>query len=330
MLNKKRLLKYISKFKNSKILVLGDIMLDEFIWGNVSRISPEAPVPVVWVKSESFMPGGASNVANNLHALGGKACLCGVIGPDTRGKLLTEELSKKDIDIEGIVIDSSRATTIKTRVIAHSQQVVRIDKETMSPIEDNIISEVLTYIKEKILEIDAIIIEDYGKGMIVPRLLKEVVSLCKKHKKIIAVDPKEEHLDYYKGVTVITPNNNEASRASGINIKDDATLKNAGNKLIKMFDSEAVLITLGENGMCLFQKKKEPMHIPTVAREVYDVCGAGDTVISTFAIALTCGATMEEAAYISNYAAGIVVGKVGVAVVTSEELKGEIIHSRPV
>lgn len=324
----KKLLKYISKFKGSKILVLGDIMLDEFVWGNVSRISPEAPVPVVWVKSESFMPGGASNVANNLHALGGKAYLCGVIGPDRNGKLLTEELSKKGIDVEGVAIDSSRATTVKTRVIAHSQQVVRIDRETASPIEDNILSEVLTYIKEKILEIDAIIIEDYGKGMIVPRLLEEVVGLCRKHKKIIAVDPKEEHLDYYKGVTVITPNNNEASRASGINIKDNATLKNAGNKLIKMFDSKAVLITLGENGMCLFQKKMEPIHIPTVAREVYDVCGAGDTVISTLTVALSSGVSMEEAAYLSNYAAGIVVGKVGVAVVTSEELKEKIIDSK--
>ncbi|MBM3254007.1 MAG: D-glycero-beta-D-manno-heptose-7-phosphate kinase [Candidatus Omnitrophica bacterium] len=321
---KKRLLRYIPKFKNSRILIVGDIMLDEFIWGDVSRISPEAPVPVVWVKSESFMPGGASNVANNLYALGGRVYLCGVIGPDRNGRLLTDELRKKNIDIEGVIVDNSKTTTIKTRVIAHSQQVVRIDREEVSPIENSILNPIITYVKEKILDVDAIIIEDYGKGLIVPKLLRELVSLAKKHKKIIAVDPKEEHFDYYKGVTVVTPNNNEASKASGITIKDDLSLRKVGEKLLDMFESDAVLITLGENGMCLFQKKIGPMHIPTVAQEVYDVCGAGDTVISALTIALASGASMEEAAYISNYAAGIVVGKVGVAVVGYSELMRRI------
>ncbi len=323
-MDKKRLSTFISKFKNSRILVIGDIMLDEFIWGEVSRISPEAPVPVVWVRSESFMPGGASNVANNLHALGSKVYLCGVIGSDRNGRLLTDELRKKNIDVEGVAMDGSRTTTVKTRVIAHNQQVVRIDREEVLPVEDNILSQIITYVKEKIMDVDAIIIEDYGKGLIVPRLLEEAVNIARKHKKIITVDPKEEHFDYYKGVTVITPNHSEASKASGISIKDDTSLKKAGKKLLEMFESEAVLITLGENGMCLFQRKKDAVHIPTVAQEVYDVCGAGDTVISTLTVALTSGASMGEAAHISNYAAGIVVGKVGVAVVTSTELKEKI------
>ncbi|MFH0838999.1 MAG: D-glycero-beta-D-manno-heptose-7-phosphate kinase [Candidatus Omnitrophota bacterium] len=326
-MNKKKLVQYIQKFKKSKILVIGDVMLDEFIWGTVSRISPEAPVPVVWVNSESFMPGGSSNVANNLCVLGGKVYLCGVVGSDRGGQLLKKDLRKKNIDVGGVIVDSSRITTLKTRVIAHHQQVVRIDREEVSPLDNNIINRIIGYVRKKIADIDAIIIEDYGKGLIVPRLLQEIVHLGRKHDKIIAVDPKEEHFDYYKGVTVITPNHNEASKASGIQIKDGATLKQAGYKLLEMFKSEAVLITLGENGMCLFQDKtkKEPIHIPTVAQEVFDVCGAGDTVVGTFTIALTAGASMEEAAYISNYAAGIVVGKVGVAVVTPQELKEKIV-----
>lgn len=294
--------------------------MDEFIWGKVSRISPEAPVPVVWVNSESFMPGGAANVANNIHALGAGAFICGVIGSDQRGRIVTEELRRKNIDVEGIVIDNERPTTLKTRVIAHHQQVVRIDREKVDEIDDNIVGQMLTFLKEKIAFVDAIVIEDYGKGVIVPRLLQEVIALAQRHQKIITVDPKENHFSFYQDVTLITPNQQEAQKATGKEIKTEQDLEQAGRALLTKQRTQAVLVTLGEHGMRLFENKGESVHIPTVAQEVFDVSGAGDTVIGAATTALASGASMLEAAYISNYAAGIVVGKVGVTVATQEEL----------
>lgn len=324
MKKREKFKRIISKFSKIKVLIIGDLILDEFLWGKVSRISPEAPVPVVWVQSESFMPGGASNVANNLHALGGKVYLAGVIGMDERGKILTEELTKKGIDIGGVVIDGERPTTLKTRVIAHHQQVVRIDKEKMETLGPGLIDQIVDYVKEIIRDIDAIIIEDYGKGVITPRLLEEVLRVAKRHKKIICVDPKEEHFHYYKGVTAITPNHHEAAQSAGIKVKDDDSLVKIGKVLLNKLRCEAVLITLGENGMQLFEKKGRITYIPTVAQDVFDVSGAGDTVIGAFTLALGAGASMPDAAYISNFAAGIVVGKVGIAVVTQEELLSRI------
>ena len=301
-------------------MVIGDLILDEFIWGKVSRISPEAPVPIVWVNSESFMPGGAANVANNIHALGAQAYICGVIGSDERGRILTDELRRKNIDVEGIVIDNERPTTLKTRVIAHHQQVVRIDREKLEDIDDNVVSQILTFLKEKIYDVDAVLIEDYGKGLIVPRLLQEVASLAQKHKKIITVDPKENHFSFYQNATLITPNHHEAAHAVGKEIKNEQDLEEIGRALLAQQKSKAILITLGEDGMRLFEQRQQSVHIPTVAQEVFDVSGAGDTVISAASVALASGASMLEAAHISNYAAGIVVGKVGVAVATQEEL----------
>lgn len=314
----------ISNFKNANVLVIGDIILDEFIWGDVSRISPEAPVPVVWVKRESFMPGGASNVANNLRSLGAHTYLAGVIGGDERGVILKGELEQKGIDTSGIMIDESRPTTLKTRVVAQHQQVVRIDKENIDTLSDALISRIINYAKELIDKIDAIIIEDYGKGVITPKLLKHIVPLAKAHKKIISVDPKEERLKYYQGITLITPNHHEASRAVGFEIKDNATLKKAGEEMLKKFKCKIALITLGENGMAVFQKDKTAKRIPTVAQEVFDVSGAGDTVIACYTLALAAGANPVEAAHISNCAAGIVVGKVGIAIVTPDELINRI------
>ncbi len=310
----------VANFRRAKILVVGDLILDEFIWGAVSRISPEAPVPVVWVNSESFMPGGAANAANNIHALGAQAYICGVIGSDERGRVLTDELRRKNIDVEGIIIDNERPTTLKTRVIAHHQQVVRIDREKVEEIDDNIIGQIITFLREKICEVEAVLIEDYGKGVVVPRLLQEVVSLAQKHKKIITVDPKENHFSFYRNVTLITPNHYEAARATGKEIKSEKDLEEAGRTLLAKQDCQAVLITLGENGMCLFENKRQSLHIPTVCQEVFDVSGAGDTVVAAATVALASGASMPEAAYLSNYAAGIVVGKVGVTVATQEEL----------
>lgn len=312
--------KIISQFNKAKILVVGDLMLDEFIWGTVDRISPEAPVPVVWVKSTSFMPGGASNVANNIASLRGKVFLAGVIGKDESGGRLSNELEKKNINMDAVVIDTTRPTSVKTRIIAHHQQVVRIDKEKLDPISDATLEKIYQNAKDIIEDVDAIIIEDYGKGVIMPYLLEKLIALSKKHKKIIAVDPKVDHFSYYKGVTVLTPNKTEAEGASLIKINDDKSLNNAGQKLLKWLNSKAILVTLGENGMRLFEDNGNITHIPTVAQDVFDVSGAGDTVIGTMAMALACGASMADAAYISNVAAGIVVGKVGIAVVSQPEL----------
>jgi len=314
----------IGNFRKAKVLVVGDLILDEFIWGEVSRISPEAPVPVVWVKNESFMPGGASNVANNIRSLGGNALLCGLVGADERGAILRGELKHKGVDIEGILVDPSRPTTLKTRVVAHHQQVVRIDKETVEPVSDRVFAKLVGYFTRAIKDVDAVIIEDYGKGVITPRLLTKIVPIAKRYKKMILVDPKEEHFSYYKGVTVVTPNNHEAARAVGFEIKDNETLVKAGRKLLQKLQCQVALITLGENGMALFRKGAKMVHIPTVAQEVFDVSGAGDTVIASYALALAAGADPIDAAHIANCAAGIVVGKVGIAVVTPEELTDRI------
>jgi len=310
----------ISNFRDKRILILGDLILDEFIWGDVSRISPEAPVPVVWAKNESFMPGGASNVANNLSSLGAKAYLVGVVGNDERAAILKGELEHKGVNTEGIVTDPQRPTVLKTRVIAHQQQVVRIDREKIDPIKDSVARKVMSFIERIIDDIEAVLIEDYGKGLITPKLLSSLIPLAKKKRKIIAVDPKEEHFSYYKGITLLTPNAHEASRAAGFEIKDKSSLKKAGSELLKKFKARVILITLGEDGMMVFEKDKPAKKIDTLAQEVFDVSGAGDTVVSAYTLSLVAGASAIQAAHIANCAAGIVVGKVGIAVVTEDEL----------
>ncbi len=319
-----RIAQIISLFKDARVMVVGDLILDEFIWGKVSRISPEAPVPVVWVDKESFMPGGASNVANNIASLGAKVELVGVIGNDHRGRILKDELKKGGVGTDGIMQDRSRPTTLKSRVIAHKQQIVRIDKESVSSVNKKTMSRIAKYIRKRINKVDILIIEDYGKGAITPELLTEIVPLAKRHKKTIAVDPKEENFSYYKGVTVITPNADEAARATGIKLTDNASIEKAGKKILSKLNCSMALITLGERGMALFKRKEKPTYIPTIAQDVYDVSGAGDTVVGTFSLALACGANGSEAAYIANYAAGIVVGKVGIAVVDRDELTQRI------
>jgi rfaE bifunctional protein kinase chain/domain len=325
-LNISKLKAIISNFSNKKILVIGDIILDEFIWGKVSRISPEAPVPVVRVKSESFMPGGAANVANNIRSLGGKAYLIGVVGNDHRAGVLKNELKQRGVNTEGVFTDPQRPTILKTRVIAHQQQVVRIDKERSEPVAGNITRRIVKFAERIIDEIDGLIVEDYGKGLITPLLLDGIIPLAKKKRKLIAVDPKEEHFAYYKGVTLLTPNNAEASRAAGFEIKDLATLKKAGFELQKRLKAKVILITLGEDGMMVFEEGKSPKKIDTIAQEVYDVSGAGDTVVSSYTLALISGANPIQAAHIANCAAGIVVGKIGIAVVSQKEIIERIIE----
>jgi rfaE bifunctional protein kinase chain/domain len=319
-----RLQDVVHSFTKVKVLVVGDLILDEFIWGQVSRISPEAPIPVVWVKSESFVPGGACNVANNIRSLGGKADVVGVIGSEGRGRMLLELLQQKGVGVSGIIKDATRPTTLKTRVVAHHQQVVRIDREEVAPLSKDIQRRLIQDIRKRLAGFDAICVEDYGKGVITPELVHEIVRLARRHGKIITVDPKESHLSYYRGVSCITPNHHEASTLAKVPIRDDASLRRCGQKLMRVLACQNILITLGENGMCLFQKGLKPVKIPTLAQDVFDVSGAGDTVIGTYTLALGSKAAPIEAAHLANCAAGIVVGKVGTASVTRDELLARV------
>lgn len=318
-INEERVLDLMREFSKSNILVIGDLILDKFVWGDVSRISPEAPVPVVHVTNESSMPGGAANVACSINALGGNTAILGVIGDDSDGMMLKKQL-KYFADIKGLIIDDDRRTILKTRIVARHQQLVRVDREQIGEFSKKTVDKIMSYIKKNVDSFNAIIIEDYGKGVISPDLIKEVLSIARKKKIIVTVDPKEDHFSYYKGVTCLTPNQNEAEKAIGIKIVDEKSLFAAGKKFLHKFECSAVLITRGEHGMCLFEKGKNPVQIPTRAQEVFDVSGAGDTVIAAFTLAMASGATMQEAAHISNYAAGVVVGKVGVCSCSQNEL----------
>jgi len=320
----KRAVAILNNFKKAAVLVIGDLVMDHFVWGKVRRISPEAPVPVVEVSSESFMLGGAANVVNNIHSLGGKVLVCGVVGRDEMGKKLVHELRLKGISSDGVIVEDGRPTSVKTRVIAHSQQVVRFDREKKEKVHLDTVKTIMDYVSEKINSFDSIIISDYAKGVISEELVEEVIALAKKKDKPIAVDPKVSHFDFYKYATIVTPNNDEASMASGIEIENEAGLLRAGEVLLNKLGSDAVLITRGEHGMSLFENNGEITHIPTVAKEVYDVSGAGDTVIGTVALSMASGASLKEAAVISNFAAGIVVGKIGTATVTPKELKDAV------
>ena len=262
-----------NKFKDTGILIIGDLMVDRYIWGKVKRISPEAPVPVVEISDENLTLGGSANVARNITSLGGRVFMAGVIGDDDNGRLLSQMLADEGINTDGIIIDKKRPTTVKTRVIAHSQQVVRFDRESKSKIGSAHTSSILKHVKESLPHIKGIIISDYCKGVITKSLIKEIVKLAGP-KRFIAADPKVGHFNYYKGLSIITPNLNEASFGSGIDIVDDKTLLEAGKALMEKLECKAVLITRGDHGMTLFEKNKKAFHIPTFAREVYDVTGA--------------------------------------------------------
>lgn len=312
-----------SRFEKTRVLVVGDLMLDEFIWGKVSRISPEAPVPVVWTQTESVMPGGAANVANNIRSLGGQAIVAGVVGNDRWGKILLAELETLGINTNGVVT-CNRPTTVKTRVIAHHQQVVRVDREERSPLSATLINQLSRRVQSQLKEVDAVVIEDYGKGTITRALLKRLIPAARALKIKVIVDPKEDHFDLYQGVTALTPNRAEAAGVVGRELEKDADIERAGKELVRKLKCEAVLITLGEDGMCLVERSGKHTRIPTVAREVFDVAGAGDTVIAVFALAVAGGTNVVRAAEIANQAAGIVVGKVGVGVINSKELRARL------
>jgi rfaE bifunctional protein kinase chain/domain len=313
--------KLVQRFKKTTLLVVGDIMIDEFIWGTVSRISPEAPVPVVAVTHEDLMLGGAANVVHNVHSLGGRVLLTGVIGADRMGEKIKELMAEQKIDGRGLVAESGRSTTVKTRIIAHSQQVVRFDRESREPISTKSQERLLRYIEKNWANVDGIIISDYGKGLIIPDLMDFIMSKKRGDGKLVAVDPKMNNFAFYTGATILTPNRYEAEAAAGKEIRDEDSLMEVGRILLERFASQAVLVTRGEEGMVLFERDGEVVNVPTVAKEVYDVTGAGDTVISALTLALAAGSTFAEAAVVANYAAGIVVGKVGTATVKPEELR---------
>ena len=323
--NRKQLTKCIDLFPKTRTLVVGDIVLDHYIWGKVSRISPEAPVPVVNVTKENLLLGGAANVVNNIHALGGIVRVCGVIGNDEPGRQIVHLLRSQGIRTDGLIVEQDRPSSIKTRVIAHSQQVVRFDRETKSKIEKDTHRRIFDYVKKQIQEgLEAIVISDYCKGVVTKELVRDIVRLAKKNGLIVSVDPKVTHFGIYSGVTILTPNIKEASIGSRIEIEDERSLLKAGALLLKKLKCKAVLITRGEQGMSLFEQQGKITHIPTVAQEVYDVTGAGDTVISALTLAMAAGADAVDASILSNYAAGIVVGVVGTATVKPDELKKRI------
>jgi D-beta-D-heptose 7-phosphate kinase/D-beta-D-heptose 1-phosphate adenosyltransferase len=307
-----------------QIMVLGDLMLDEYLWGNVARISPEAPVPVVEVVRDSVKLGGAANVALNVKALGDEPILVGAIGKDRTGERLLAALGQAEIEADGIFADDGRTTTSKTRIIAHNQQVVRADRENTEEISLSLTETILDFVRRRIRHFSGVIISDYGKGVITQRLLSGLIELCRQNEVFVAVDPKDAHFFNYKHVSLITPNHHEAGFVYGKRIRDESTLREVGWGLLGRLKADALLITRGEMGMSLFEADRTLTHLPTEAKKVYDVTGAGDTVISAFTCAVAAKANFREAALISNHAAGLVVGQVGTAQATKEELINDL------
>ncbi len=310
----------LTQFDQCRLLVVGDLMIDEYVWGNVDRISPEAPVQVVAVNNQDYTLGGSGNVVNNLAALGAEVAVLGVVGTGRDGELLLNILSELGSDPAGIIQETGRPTTKKTRIIAEHQQVLRIDRETKKKISANTFASISALAEKIIPDVDVILISDYGKGLITRELIAKLVTLAAAGGKMIIADPKGLDFSKYAGVTLLTPNRKEASLASGIEIMDQESLAAAGSLLLKKSGIDKLLITCGKDGMVFFEPGHEPFTIHTKAREVYDVSGAGDTVIAVLGLGIAAGLSFKEAVALANTAAGIVVGKVGTATVTREEL----------
>jgi D-beta-D-heptose 7-phosphate kinase/D-beta-D-heptose 1-phosphate adenosyltransferase len=308
----------------SRVLILGDIMLDEYLEGAVERISPEAPVPVVEILQTRVLLGGAANVAANIRAIGDEPILIGAVGQDDNARTLTRLLGVKNISSDFVITDVSRQTTTKTRVIAHGQQVVRADREDRRGLNRALEQAAIDRVSSLLDSIQAVIISDYGKGVITPRVLEAVVGMCNDNGIFVAVDPKETNFPNYRGVSLITPNHHEAGFAYGHKIQTEKDLLKVGHGLLEKLDARAILITRGGKGMSLFSRDGDVAHIPTFARDVYDVTGAGDTVIATFVSAVCAGANLVEAAVVANAGAGHTVGEIGTATVTVEQLSDEL------
>jgi len=322
-MNRSRVEQILNRFSGKTILIIGDLMLDEFVWGKVRRISPEAPVPVVEVTEETYRLGGSGNVAANILALDGKPIPIGIVGQDSAGEQLVNLIHQSGIDISGLV-RNDRPTTLKTRIIAHSQQVVRADRESKHPVSSDVAAEVVARFLRHLSSASAVIVSDYNKGVVSGEVLSDILPQARIAAVPVFVDPKIEHADYYRPITIITPNQREAELLTGTSISDEASLKQAGHKLLEKFGCEYALITRGEDGMSLFDAVNSH-HLPTFAREVFDVTGAGDTVIATLCLAYAAGASIEECATLANHAAGIVVGKVGTATLCRSELLSDFV-----
>lgn len=327
-LNKKELKELKKNFYNKKIAIVGDMMLDVYFRGDVKRISPEAPVPVIEVDNEFFRFGGAANCALNILSLGGIPYPIGVIGYDSNGSIFNSLLKDYNIDHSGILIDDERPTTTKTRVIADSQHIVRIDREDKNYISKKMQSKILDFVKSIIKDLDGIVLQDYNKGVLTPALIKEIISLANKNNVLVTVDPKFNNFFLYKNVTVFKPNRKEAEDILGMKIKTDVDISKAGNVLLNKLKAKNILLTLGEGGIALFQKDKKEKRLPTKARKVADVSGAGDTVISTLTIALAAGADILLASYLANYAGGLVCEEVGIVPIEIDKLFNEILSER--
>jgi len=326
--NDQRLKQLSSAFEGKRIAIIGDVMVDRYYWGRVTRISPEAPVPIVEVESESARLGGAANVANNIASLGGIPVLIGVVGKDPAGDELRSLLGAAQFEDKGIFEESSRPTTIKTRVIAHSQHVVRIDQETRSDISAETQERILDFLANGIDSFDAIIFEDYNKGVVVRDLIRRVITMARSKHKIVTVDPKFENFFEYQNVTLFKPNRKESEEALGIRLSDTKSIERAGRDLLDRLRANHVLLTLGDRGMALFSDGVPVKFVANKARNVADVSGAGDTVISTLTLAMAAGANVEEAAALANYAAGIVCGEVGIVPINREILYSTILQDR--
>jgi D-glycero-beta-D-manno-heptose-7-phosphate kinase len=310
----------VRRFAGRRVAVLGDCMVDRYLWGRVERISPEAPVPVVEVERESDTLGGAGNVAANLRALGGEPVLLGVLGEDADGRRLREALAAHGVGLDGLVSDPDRPTTVKTRVVAHAQQVVRVDRESRADVDGAALAELRAVIARELPRCAGLVVSDYGKGVVHPGTLGPALEAARAAGIPVGVDPKESHIDAYRGVSILTPNQYEAGWAQGRRVTDEASLMEVGWGLQQRLDAAAVLVTRGAGGMSLFERGGRYTHLPTVAREVYDVTGAGDTVVSVVALALAAGADFPSACLLANHAAGIVIREVGTATCSCEQL----------
>jgi len=320
-LTKQRAEQLLQSMSDRKIVVLGDVMLDEFVWGEVTRISPEAPVPVVDIRRESVHLGGAANVLANVVALGAQACVVGVVGNDVAGERLRARLKETSpaMNSDYLVTDDGRPSTIKTRIIAHNQLVVRADREQRTPVNGATEKRILDSLKQALSQADAFVVSDYDKGVVTPGILGEILPAAYARVPVL-IDPKIRNFSHYRPASFITPNHHEALRMTNLEADSDEGLHQAAQLIRKKLGCDAVLITRGDRGLMLLEGDNDPVYVETAAREVYDVTGAGDTVIATLAAALASGATMLEAATLANHAAGIVVGKVGTATTNAAEL----------
>ena len=310
----------VAAMRDKRVLVVGDLMLDEFVWGRVSRISPEAPVPVVEVTGQSFHLGGAGNVAANVRSLGGTAVLTALVGRDPAGARVREALAAEGVVARLVDAGASRRTTLKTRIVAHGQQVVRADQEDTGDAPRALETALVAALRSELGGADALVVSDYEKGVVTAGLLRRILPLARRMRVPVLVDPKPRHFRLYRGASVVTPNQLETEQVTGLRLVGPAELAAAGRRILSRLGCRAVLVTRGEHGMSLFERGRPPCHVPAAAREVFDVTGAGDSVIATFALALGAGASFVEAAALSNAAASVVVGKLGTAQATPAEL----------